>query len=89
MGWVDKITFGSLYPRERDSVPIVQEAGWAPRAVWADAELPSPTEIRYPDRPARSESHAHRRVLHEMEVLCTSCTSAFFRYKQLCAVVFM
>jgi hypothetical protein len=32
-----------LYPRERDPVPIVQEAGWAPGPVWTAAEnLPSP-----------------------------------------------
>ena len=27
-----------LYPRERDPVPIVQEAGWAPGPVWTGAE---------------------------------------------------
>jgi hypothetical protein len=27
-----------LYPRERDPVPIVQEAGWAPGPVWTAAE---------------------------------------------------
>jgi hypothetical protein len=62
MGCVVKITFLSLYAQERNPVPIVQEAGWAPGPVWAGAEEPSPTEFRNPDRPARSESHAHRRV---------------------------
>ena len=27
-----------LYFRERDSPPVVQEAGWAPAPVWAGAE---------------------------------------------------
>ena len=40
----------------KDPVPIVQEAGWAPGAVWTDAENLAPTGIRSPDRPARSES---------------------------------
>ena len=37
-------------------VPIVQEAGWAPGPVWTVAENLTPTGIRSPDRPARSES---------------------------------
>ena len=45
-----------LYPRERDPVPIVQEAGWAPGPVRTGAENLSLTGIRSPDRPARSES---------------------------------
>jgi hypothetical protein len=45
-----------LYPRERDPVPIVQEAEWAPGPVWTAAENLAPTGIRSPDRPARSES---------------------------------
>jgi hypothetical protein len=38
----------------KDSVHIVQEAGWAPGPVWAGAENIAPTGIRSPDRPARS-----------------------------------
>ena len=34
----------------------MQEAGWAPRPVWTGAENLTVTEIRYPDRPARSQS---------------------------------
>jgi hypothetical protein len=45
-----------LYPREKDPIPIVQEAGWAPGPVWTAAENLAPTGIRSPDRPARSES---------------------------------
>jgi len=32
----------SLYPMERDPVPIVQEAGWAPGPVWTGAENLAP-----------------------------------------------
>ena len=45
-----------LYPRETDPVPTVQEAGRAPGSVWTGAENPATTEIRSPDRPARSKS---------------------------------
>jgi hypothetical protein len=46
----------ALYPQERDPVPIVQEAGSAPRSAWTGVENISPTGIRSPERPARSES---------------------------------
>jgi hypothetical protein len=36
----------------KDPVPIVQEAGWASGPVWTL----TPTGIRSPDRPARSQS---------------------------------
>jgi len=42
-----------LYPRERDLVRIVQEAGWAPRPVWTGVNILLPTGIRSPDWPAR------------------------------------
>jgi hypothetical protein len=42
--------------RHAPALPIVQEAGWAPGPVWTDAENLSPTGIRSPDPPARSES---------------------------------
>ena len=45
----------ALFPG-KDSVPIVQEAGWAPGPVWTGAENLAPTGIRSPDRPARSQS---------------------------------
>ena len=52
MGWVDKPTPRPLYPRERDPVPIVREAGWTPRAVWTGAEnlrTVRPVASRYTD----------------------------------------
>ena len=45
----------ALYPG-KDPVPIVQEAGWAPRPVWTGAENLAPTRILSPVRPARSQS---------------------------------
>jgi hypothetical protein len=46
-----------LYPCERDQISIVrvQEARWALGQVWTVAENLAPTEIRFLDRPARSE----------------------------------
>jgi hypothetical protein len=40
----------------KDTVPIVQEAGWAPGAVWIGAENLAPTGIRSQDLLARGES---------------------------------
>ena len=56
MGWMASAKPRPLYPRERDQVPILVEARWAPRAVWTAAENVALTGIRFPDRPARSES---------------------------------
>ena len=55
-GWVVNATPWPRYPRERDQVPIVQEAGWAPEPAMAGVENFAPTGIRSPDRPTRSES---------------------------------
>jgi len=43
---------GRLYPR-KDSVPIVQEAGWAPGPVRTGGKS-RPHRDSIPDRPARS-----------------------------------
>jgi hypothetical protein len=43
-----------LYPG-KDTVAIVQEAGWAPGPVWTGAANLAPTRVQSPDRPARSE----------------------------------
>ena len=58
-GCVVNNTSWTLYPRERDPGPIVQEAGWAPGQVGTCVEnlAPPPTDgIRSPDRPVRSKS---------------------------------
>jgi len=45
-----------LFTPEKDLVPIVQEAGWAPGPVWTGAENLAPTRIRYLDHPACNQS---------------------------------
>jgi hypothetical protein len=40
----------------KDLALIAQEAEWAPGPVWTCTKNLAPTEIRSPDRPARSES---------------------------------
>ena len=45
---------GRTLPPGKDPVHIVKEAGWAPGSVWTGAKNLAPTEIRSPDRPARS-----------------------------------
>jgi hypothetical protein len=41
---------------EKDPLPILQEARWAPGPVWTGAENLVPIGIRSPDLPVRSES---------------------------------
>jgi hypothetical protein len=56
-GWGVNATPRPLHSRERNPVPIVQEAGWAPGPVWKDAEKKSsaPIGVWTPNRQARSE----------------------------------
>jgi hypothetical protein len=56
MGLEVNATPRPLYPREKDPVPIVQGAGWATGPIWTGMENLAPTRIRYPDRPAGSDS---------------------------------
>ena len=46
----------SLFTHGKDPVPIVQETGWAPGQVWTGAENLAATGIRFPVRPALSQS---------------------------------
>jgi hypothetical protein len=55
-GWVVNIKLRPIYPRKRDPVPIIYEAGWAPEPVWAGVKNPAYTGIRFLDRPARIKS---------------------------------
>ena len=50
MRWVINATPRPLYPREREPVHIVQEAGLVAGPVWLGAENFAPTGIRSPDR---------------------------------------
>jgi len=66
-GWGVSVTPRPLFIPRKDSVPIVQEAGWAPRPVWTGAENLAPIGIRSPERPARSQSLyrlSYRGTLH-------------------------
>ena len=54
-GWGVSVTPRPLFTPGKVLVPIVQEAGWAPGPVWTGAENLTPTRIRSPDRPARSQ----------------------------------
>ena len=47
---------GRFLPPGKDTVPFVQEDGWAPGPVWTGAENLAPTGIQSQDRPARSQS---------------------------------
>jgi hypothetical protein len=44
-----------LYPRRREPVPIVKEAGWAPGPVWTGTENLTSTEVLLPTLPAHNE----------------------------------
>jgi hypothetical protein len=52
-GW---LTPRTLYLRQREPVPIVQEAELDPGPVWTSVENLAPTGTRFPDGPACSES---------------------------------
>ena len=56
MRWGVSSTPRPLFAPGEDPVPIVQETVWAPRPVWIGVENLTPTGIRSPDRPARSQS---------------------------------
>jgi hypothetical protein len=55
-GWGVSVTPRPLFNPGNDPVPILQEAGWVPGSIWTGAENLTPTEIRSPDRPDRSQS---------------------------------
>jgi hypothetical protein len=59
-GWVVSSTPRPYFTPEKDPVPILQKAGWAPGPVWTGAENLAPTGIRSPVRPARSQSLTDR-----------------------------
>jgi len=56
MGLVINTTFRPFYPRERDPVPITQEARQAPGPVWTGVENLALTGVRSPDGPDCSQS---------------------------------
>jgi hypothetical protein len=66
-----------LYPRERDRVPIVQKAGWAPEPVWTGTEILAFTAIRTPDLFV----NFHYRI--SSNLLLTSCF--WYKFPPLCS----
>jgi len=50
------------------TVPIVQEAGWAPGPVWTCAENLATTRIRSPDRQGRDNSLSRLTLLLHMKL---------------------
>jgi hypothetical protein len=54
-GYVVNATPQLLYCQERDTVPILQEAGRVPGPVWTSAEKITPTKIQSTDCPAHSK----------------------------------
>jgi hypothetical protein len=56
MEWVFNAVLRSHYPRERDAVPIVREAGWTPGPIWTGTENDAANGIHSLDLPARSET---------------------------------
>ena len=55
-GWGVSVTPQPLFTLGQNTESILQEAGWAPGPVWTRAENLTPTGIRSPDLPARSQS---------------------------------
>ena len=51
-----RVTPRPLFTPAKDTVPIVQEAGWDPGPVWTGGENLAIIGIRSPDRPVRSQS---------------------------------
>ena len=55
------------YLQERDLVPVLEEAEWAPSAVWTGAKNLAPIGIRSKDCPARDESlYRHAVPTHDL-----------------------
>ena len=94
MGWVVNVTPRQIYFRDRDPVPIVQKAEWAPEPVWTGAENLIPTKIRhqtvqpltirYTDYAIPSQGTDHmkskKKFGHKLPtlVLCSKIMSSFF-----------
>jgi hypothetical protein len=55
MGYLVKATAQSFDPLRRNTVPILQEAGWAPGQFWTGAKKFAPIVSRFQDRPGASD----------------------------------
>jgi len=74
-GWAVSSTPRPHFTPGKDPVPILQEAGWAPRPVWTGGKS-RPNGDSIPDRPARSQSlYQLSYPAHDYTVLSpTKCT---------------
>jgi hypothetical protein len=64
----------------KESAPTVLEAGWAPGPVWTGTENLAPTEIRFPDCPARSQS------LHRLRYPGHLCNCTYSKALGVCVL---
>ena len=63
----------------KEPVPNVQETGWAPGTVWTGAQDLAPTGIRFPDRPARSESLYQLCCIYTVSLCMFDCNKSVTR----------
>jgi len=54
-GWVVSSTLRTHFTHGKESVPILQEAGWVPGPIWTGG-ISRPHRDSIPDRPSRSQS---------------------------------
>ena len=91
-GWGISVTPRPFFTLGNDAVPIAQEAGRDPGTVWTGAENLTPTGIRSPDRPARSQSlyrlsyRAHKQGLSNIKLMCMHAWRWPYRSKHVAAV---
>ena len=83
MEWVVNVTHRQLYPREREPVPILEEAGWAPWPVWTvrktslppgfDDRIAQAVASYYTDRATSAQRHVYVRTTSALcQQLCPS-----------------
>ena len=87
-GWGVSVTPRPLFTSGKDTVPIIQEAGWAPGPVWTGEENLAPTGIPSPDRPARSQSLYRLSYPGPHSYYRTVITSWVFHYLEIYKSVF-
>ena len=89
MGWVVNAMSGPLCARDRETVPIIREAGWAPEPVWTGAKISLHAAIRSPDRPARRTLPLMWHYWNDLEnnlkwVACCGSWFSAFRFLIFC-----
>ena len=80
-----------LFTPEKDPVPIVQAAGWAPGPVWTGAVNLAPTGIRSPDRPSRDYLRSYIPIQEAMKLEDVKHTAMYrfshFAQNYACAIL--